>query len=325
MVEMLWVIAPLFVLILVGFAAGFAPRFRQGTPYLNAFVFYFALPCFIYTSIVSAPQVGSFPLAVPLIVLTVTPLVAVGLYYLCRGLGGLSRDLAAPVSLAGSFGNVGYFGIPISVGILGPEAGLTAGIVHMVHNIFFLNGYPLVRTAVLTRQREGAAGSFGELWRLQLWPILRRGLLLNPVFWFMGLSLLVVLTPFDMPALFDEPVAMLGATAVPLALFCVGLALHPALQGVRSGAVPLLPVGIGTVAKLLLLPALTWLAVLPFYDSLGPVWAGTLIILAATPSSTTAFIFSEQYDRDGRMAAAVLVGTTGVSLLTLPLIAAALL
>lgn len=141
----------------------------------------------------------------------------------------------------------------------------------------------------------------------------------------MVLSLIVVLTPFDMPELFNEPVAMLGSTAVPVALFCVGLALHPALQGVRSGAVPLLPVGIGTSVKLLVLPALTWLAVLPFYDSLGPVWAGTLIILAATPSSTTAFLFSEQYDRDGRMAAAVLVGTTGVSLLTLPLVAVLLL
>ncbi|WP_243730504.1 AEC family transporter [Nesterenkonia salmonea] len=322
---MLGVIAPLFVLILLGFAAGFATRFREAIPYLNAFVFYFALPCFIYTSITAAPSVGSFPLAVPLIVLTVTPALAVGLYYLCRGLGGLSKDLAAPVSLAGSFGNVGYFGIPISIGLLGPEAGLTAGIVHMVHNIFFMNGYPLVRTAVLTRAREGSAGSFGELWRGQLWPILRRGLLLNPVFWFMVLSLVVVLTPFGMPDLFNEPVAMLGNTAVPLALFCVGLALHPALQGVRSGAVPLLAVGIGTGVKLLLLPAVTWLAVLPFYDALGPVWAGTLIILAATPSSTTAFIFSEQYDGDGRMAAAVLVGTTGVSLMTLPLVAALLL
>ncbi|WP_150462372.1 AEC family transporter [Nesterenkonia ebinurensis] len=325
MVEMLTVIAPLFAIILLGFGAGFAPRILAASGHLNAFVFYFALPCFIYTAIISAPPVGHFPWVMPLIVLVVTPALAIGLYCLCRALGGLSRDLAAPVSLAGSFGNVGYFGIPISIGVLGPEAGLTAGVVHMVHNIFFMNGYPLVRTAVRTRELEGAAASFGELWRRQLWPILRRGLVLNPVFWFMGLSLLVVLTPLSMPQLFDEPVAMLGTTAVPLALFCVGLALHPALQGVRSGAVPVLPIGFGTAAKLLILPAATWLAVLPFSDQLGPVWAGTLIILAATPSSTTAFIFSETYDGDGRMAAAVLVATTAVSLLTLPLVAAVLL
>lgn len=304
--EMLLVIAPLFVLILLGFSAGLDRRFREATPHLNAFVFYFALPCFIYTSVISAPEVGGFPWAMPLIVLTITPAMAIGLYYLSRGMDGLARQWAAPVSLAGSFGNVGYFGIPISIGILGPEAGLTAGVVHMVHNLFFMNGYPLVRTAADTRR---------------VWPILRRGLLLNPVFWFMGLSLAVVLTPLQMPDLFDAPVSMLGQTAVPLALFCVGLALHPALQGMRSGDVPLLPVGIATAVKLLVLPVLTWLAILPFYDSLGPVWAGTLIILAATPSSTSAFIFSERFDGDARMAAAVLVVTTGVSLLTLPLVA----
>lgn len=246
MIEMLGVIAPLFVLILLGFAAGFATRFREAIPYLNAFVFYFALPCFIYTSITAAPSVGSFPLAVPLIVLTVTPALAVGLYYLCRGLGGLSKDLAAPVSLAGSFGNVGYFGIPISIGLLGPEAGLTAGIVHMVHNIFFMNGYPLVRTAVLTRAREGSAGSFGELWRGQLWPILRRGLLLNPVFWFMVLSLVVVLTPFGMPDLFNEPVAMLREHSGSAGPVLCGAGPSSSFAGVRSGAVPLLAVGIGT-------------------------------------------------------------------------------
>lgn len=310
MLEMLLVVAPLFVLILLGFAAGIDRRFRAATPHLNAFVFYFALPCFLYTSVISAPPAGGFPWAAPVIVLAVTPALAVGLYYLCRAMGGLTRELAAPVSLAGSFGNVGYFGIPISIDLLGPEAGLTAGVVHMVHNIFFMNGYPLVRTAAGTRK---------------VWPILRQGLLLNPVFWFMGLSLVVVLTPLQMPELFDAPVAMLGQTAVPLALFCVGLALHPALQGVRSGAVPLLPVGIATAVKLLVLPLLTWLAVLPFYDALGPIWAGTLIILAATPSSTTAFIFSERYDGDARMAAAVLVGTTAVSLLSLPLVAGLLL
>lgn len=326
MLEMLEVIAPLFLVILVGFAAGFVPRFLQITPHLNTFVFYFALPTFIYTAVISAPEVGSVPLTVPLIVLIVTPAISVGIYYLCRALGGLSRQLAAPASLAGSFGNVGYFGIPISIGLLGPEAGLTAGIVHMLHNIFYINGYPLVRTSMQTRaEAEGAPGGEGQLWRTRVWPILQRGLLKNPVFWFMGLSLLVVFTPLQMPALFDEPVAMVGQTAVPLALFCVGLALHPAIQGVRSGAVPVLPIGVGTVAKLLVLPMLTWLAVLPFYDSLGPVWAGTLIILAATPSSTTAFPFSQEYDGDGRLAAAILVLTTALSLVTLPLVAGFLL
>ncbi|WP_245554935.1 AEC family transporter [Nesterenkonia alba] len=318
---MLTVIAPMFLLIVVGFGAGFVGRFRQAAGHLNAFVFYFALPSFIYTTMVSAPPLGSFPAVGLLIPLTLTPLLAVGLYLLCRAVGRW-RDHAGPASLAGTFGNVGYFGIPISVGVLGPEAGLVAGLVHTAHNVFFMNAYPMVRTAVhASRASSGRPQNLRQLWRERLWPILRRAVLLNPVLGFILLALLTVFTPVQMPALFNEPVEMIGQTAVPLALFCVGLALHPALAGVRSGGAPAAPVIFGATAKLLILPVITWAAVLPFYDQLGPVWAGVLIIMAATPSSTTVFLFAEEYDGDGRLAAAILVLSTALSLVTLPVVA----
>lgn len=322
MVTMLSTIAPMFVVILIGFAAGFITRFRAATSHLNGFLFYFGLPAFIYTAMVTAPPLENFPLAALLIPVIVTPLLSVGLYHLCRVLGPQARAGAAPASLAGTFGNVGYFGIPISIGVIGPEAGLAAGVVHMIHNAFYMNGYPLVRTAANTRAEAGdRPRTLRTFWHLQLWPVLRRAILLNPVFAAMLLALILVLTERRMPELFDEPAAMLGQTAVPLALFCVGLALHPAVEGIRSGGVPKAPIAVGSAVKLLLLPLLTWAAVLPFYDHLGPVWAGTLIILAATPSSTTVFLFSEEYDGDGRLAAAILVTSTGLSLITLPLIA----
>ena len=325
MVEMLSVVAPLFLIILLGFAAGFAQRFREASPYLNGFVFYFALPTFLFTAMTQAPAVGSVPWAMPLIVLVVTPALSIGLYYLCRGFGGATRAGAAPTSLAGTFGNVGYFGIPVSIGVLSPEAGLAAGLVHVVHNVFYMNGYPLVRTVVTTGEAGGRAESFGQLWRTRIWPVLRRGVLLNPMFSAIALALIVAFGDVGVPALIEEPVSLLGATAVPLALFCIGLALHPALEGVRSGGVPLLPIALGTLTKLLVLPVLTWAAVLLFYDQLGPLWAGTLVIMAATPSSTTAFLFSSEYDGDGRLAAAILVASTGLSLITLPLVAELLL
>lgn len=322
MVTMLSTIAPMFVVILVGFAAGFISRFRQATSHLNVFLFYFALPAFIYTAMVTAPPLEGFPLAALIIPLVVTPVLSVGLYYLCRILGEQSRQGAAPASLAGTFGNVGYFGIPISISVIGPEAGLAAGVIHMIHNAFYMNGYPLVRTAVNTRaQSAGQPRGFRSFVRRQLWPVLRRAILFNPVFSAMLLALILVLTERRMPELFDEPAAMLGETAVPLALFCVGLALHPAIDGIRSGGVPISPIAVGTAVKLLILPLLTWAAVLPFYDQLGPVWAGTLIILAATPSSTTVFLFASEYEGDGRLAASILVVSTAFSLLTMPLVA----
>lgn len=325
MLEMLTVVAPLFVIVVLGFAAGFADRFRMATSHLNGFVFYFALPAFLFSAMTSAPPVQSLPWSMPVIVIVVTLGLAVALYYVCRMLGGGVREGAAPTSLAGTFGNVGYFGIPISIGVIGPEAGLAAGLVHMLHNIVFMNGYPLVRTIAQIRSAGDQAEGSDRLWGQQIWPVLRRGVLMNPMFSAIAAALAVVIWEIPLPEVVVEPISLIGATAVPLALFCVGLALHPALEGVRSGGVRITPIVLGTVTKLLLLPVLTWAAVLPFYDQLGPVWAGTLIILAATPSSTTVFLFSSEYDGDGRLAAAILVASTAVSLLTLPLVAEFLL
>lgn len=325
MLEMLVAVAPLMVLILVGFAAGFAARFRSAAVALNGFVFYFALPTFIFTTMVSSPPQSNYPWAMPVIVLTVTPLASIALYVLCRVVPGRSREVAAPTSLAGTFGNVGYFGIPLSVAVLGPEAGLAAGLIHMLHNIVYMNGYPLVRTVVNTAGARDDEGGLKNLMRHQVWPVVRRGVLLNPMFTSIVLALCVVIWEWEVPELITEPVSMLGATAVPVALFCVGLALHPALEGIRSGGVATTPILAGTVSKLVVLPVLTWLAVLPFADQLGSVWSGALIILAATPSSTTVFLFSEEYDGDGRLAAAILVSSTALSLITLPLVAGFLL
>jgi len=336
MLDMLGVIGPMFLVIAVGFAAGFIPRFLAGQDHLNGFLFYFALPTFIYTAMVTAPDTAGFPLLSVAIVAVVTPAVSIALYYGSFLFGRRAREGAAATSLAGSFGNVGYFGIPVAISVLGPEAGLAAAIIHMMHNIIYLNGYPLVRSIV--HSRAGSAGNgtsaessrgtnrgFGHLLRTQVAPILKRALLLNPVFIATALALLVVFSPLELPAAINESVELLGGTAVPLALFCVGLALHPAIQGIRSGGVPKRSILLGTLGKVLLLPVLTWLAVLPFYDQLGPIWAGTLIIIAAMPSSTTVYVFTKEYEGDGRLAASILITSTLACLLTLPLLAELLL
>jgi len=327
MLDMLGVIGPMFLVIAVGFAAGFIPRFLAGQDHLNGFLFYFALPTFIYTAMVTAPNTAGFPLLSVAIVAVVTPLVSVALYYGSFLFGSRAREGAAATSLAGSFGNVGYFGIPVSISVLGPEAGLAAAIIHMMHNIIYLNGYPLVRSIVHSRREHSRThpGGFGNLLRTQVAPILKRALLLNPVFIATGLALIVVFSPLELPTALNESVQLLGGTAVPLALFCVGLALHPAIQGVRSGGVPKRSIALGTLGKLIVLPVLTWLAVLPFYDQLGPIWAGTLVLIAAMPSSTTVYVFTKEYEGDGRLAASILIISTLACLLTLPLLAELLL
>lgn len=331
MLEMLTTIAPMFLILVVGFLAGFSSRFRAAQSGLNAFVFYFGLPAFIYSAVSSAPAMPGIPFGALLLAVGVTTGLSVVVYLCAQLMGSQAKRGAAPTSLAGTFGNVGYFGIPISISTVGPEAALAAGLLHLVHNIIYMTGYPLVRTAVRVRsaaaepEGSGRSTDFGIVWRRRLWPIVRRAVLFNPVALAMLLAFLSATTGFEAPQVADEAVHMLGGTAVPVALFAVGLAMHPALEGIRSGGVPKRAIALGTAAKIIILPLLTWAAVLPLYDHLGPVWAAVLVIMAAMPSSTTVFLFSEEYDGDGRLAAAILVFGTLLSLLTIPLVAEFLL
>ncbi|WP_258933007.1 AEC family transporter [Nesterenkonia pannonica] len=175
MLEMLTVIGPMFLVIVAYFGSGFIRRFRQAGPHLNAFVFFFALPTFVYTAMVTAPPVDEYPVMAMVIPLVVTPVLSVLVYVLARWMtrsrvpaGAAPDAMAAPTSLSATFGNVGYFGIPISIGVLGPEAGLVAGIVHTLHNILYMNGYPLVRTTANTLRASGeswaASASCGPKW-----------------------------------------------------------------------------------------------------------------------------------------------------------------
>src|SRR5699024_5720345 len=43
-----------------------------------------------------------------------------------------------------SYGNVGYFGIPMTIALLGTQAAVPAAIIHLLHNLVFLVGYPVL-------------------------------------------------------------------------------------------------------------------------------------------------------------------------------------
>lgn len=325
MQSMFIIMAPMFLLLALGYVAGFFRVYQDFQGGLNAFVFYFSLPAFVYASIIDAPVPEDVPLAVFIIAAGLTTLVSVIIYYLVRLLGGSRDESAAPTSLASTFGNVGYFGIPITIAVLGTDASLPAAAVHLIHNVMFLVGYPLVRA--LTNEVDSSDNpptTAGSLLK-RLWPIFRKAALLNPVALAMTLALLLVHFDVQLPDSVDSSINMLGSTAIPLALFTIGLAMHHAFNGIRQGGVPLRFMSLGTVMKLIGLPAVTGLFVMLFSEALGPIWGGTLILMAAMPSSTTVFILSAQYDKNGSLAAAITALSTILSIGSVPVIAEFLL
>lgn len=321
MLHVLSIIAPMFILLGVGMAAGFSRRFRDAQAGINSFVFYFSLPAFLFVAVANAPISDGVPIAFIVISLGVTMLIFAIMYVAAVVLARVRPRRAAvspgPFAVASTYGNVGYLGVPIVLSILGPEAALGAALGQLLHNVLFMVGYPLMK--VLGRERGGDGGVARLIWR-----VAKRSILLNPVVISVGAGVIVGLCRIPIPAVINDSIEMLGQAAIPAAMFAVGLTIKPAFEGMRSKTVPVAAVSAATIAKLVALPLATLAAVLLVGDNLSPEWGAAAVIMAAMPVSSTANIVVFEYDGDSRLVGATTLVTSIIAVATIPLVIALL-
>ncbi|MGO2140158.1 MAG: AEC family transporter [Leucobacter sp.] len=320
MLSVLSTIAPMFVILGAGMVAGFAPRFRSAQAGLNAFVFTFALPAFLFVAVTSAPIRDGVPLAFVGISLGVTALVYALVHFgamFVRGHSGTRRANVdpGPLAVAATYGNVGYLGVPIVLSVAGPGAALGAALGQLLHNMLFMVGYPLLKSI-----RGGSSpGGGGGIWAL-LWRLAKGALLFNPVVLAVVAGMAVGLLDLTVPAVLSASLEMLGGAAVPAAMFAVGLTIKPALEGMRSGSVSVAGVAVASAVKLVALPLLTFTAVAVFGQGLASQWALSAVIMAAMPVSSTASVIVFEYDGDVRLVGATTLVTSVVALVSIPII-----
>ncbi len=323
MFDVLEIIAPLFVLLGVGIVAGFSERFRSAQAGLNAFVFYFSLPAFIFVAVANAPMSDGVPLAFVWLSLGATAAVFAVVYLgviLQRKFSRRSVHsiVAGPLAIAATYGNVGYLGVPIVMSVYGPNAALAAALGQLLHNILFMVGYPLLKS--VGRRRTGSSDGWLKALGGMLWRVSKRSILLNPIVLSVVAGVLVSLLDLRVPAVVMVSVEMFGNAAVPVAMFAVGLSVKYAFKGMHSGGVSVPAVLFASAVKLLALPLATLGLGLLIADELAPLWMAAAVVMAAMPVSSTASIVVFEYDGDTRVVAAVTLVTSVVAMLTIPLI-----
>ena len=318
MLEVLPIIAPLFVLLGVGLFAGFSRKFQQAQPGINAFVFYFALPAYLFMAIAEAPMADGVPLEFVLITLGVTTAIAFASGLIARLLRRRSSSHIelGPFGLASTYGNVGYLGVPLTISVLGPDAALAAALGQMLHNILFMAGYPLLKSLSGIDRGSLSVHTLGSL----MWSVLKRSLLLNPVVLSAVLGAIAANLPISIPDTIASSSTVLGQAAVPAAMFSVGLAMKPAFDGMRAGSVSIPAVLVASAIKLIALPLATLLAFQLLAPNLAPLWVACAVIMAGMPVSSTANILSFEHDGEVELVGAVTLLTSLTSVLTLPLI-----
>lgn len=305
-------IGPLFSVLAIGGLASFLPKMRTVHSALTTFVFYLALPAFLFDAVVSAPVNEGVPWAFILTACGVTSSVAVLSWIVGMLTGATGRKIAAPLALAASYGNVGYLGVPIALSTLGPEAGLAAAIGQLLHNLLFMLGYPTVRAFSSRLSKDSGAGT-------KVWIAVKKALLTSPISLSVALGITIALIEVPLPTLVSDTLGLFSQTAVPLAMFAVGLTLPTAVKDLMKGTIPGIPLLAGTAMKMFVLPVCTAVAVAQFAPSLEPAWSGTLILMAAMPTSTTAFILSQQEDPDPTITASMIAVTSTLGIVSIPL------
>ncbi len=292
---------PFFALIFCGYGAG---RFRllseASIAGVNAFVFYFALPAFIFnllatsplTEVVNGPFVAAY-LGTGLVVFAAAALLG-------RLLFEVHRSEAALQGSAAVLGNTGYMGIPLVAAAFGDRAAIP-----LVLGLTLEATVLIPLTIILVEAQKGRGGGYSKLLGSVAGAMVR-----NPIIIAIFAGVLVSATGLGLPTPIENFTDLLGRAAGPCALFALGATLtsFPISTGIGE-------VSYMTFFKLLIHPAAIWFATTRLFD-IDPLWASVAILGAALPVAANVFIVAKQYDTYVERVSSAILVSTAISVVT---------
>ena len=293
---------PFFALVALGWGAtrrGWLPL--AGIPALNVFVLYFGLPALLFRLGASGalwqPGLGGLALVYGVVGLTIT---AGAMAWAWRG--GLSRLDGGLAALATTFPNTGFLGLPLLTGLLGPQAAGPVAVTIVVDVLLF-------SSLCLAWAGVGAG------------PL--RSAARNPLLWSMAAGLVCWALGCSWPSPVDQTLGLLAQSATPTSLFTLGAILARAQMNAASApeaASGRAPLWVPTLLKLLLHPALVWLAgqgALALGVPVTPEGLVALTLAAALPAASNVSMLAERLGGGSAVVARIIWWTTVLALPTL--------
>lgn len=300
---------PFFALIFCGYGAGrFELLSRASVTGVNAFVFYFALPTFLFNlmstspvaEVLNASYVAAY-LGTGLVVFAVAAVLG-------RMFFRVRPAEAAVQGAAAVLGNTGYMGLPLVVAAFGDRAAIPLAIGLTLEATVLI---PL--TIILIEAQKGLGGGLPHLLASVAGAMAR-----NPLIIAILVGALFSATGFGLPTPLGNFTELLGGAAGPCALFALGATL--AGQRISSG---LSEVSYMTTFKLFIHPAAMWFATTRIFD-VDPLWATVAILGSSLPIAANVFIVARQYDTYVERTSSAILLSTLVSVVTVSALLAVL-
>ena len=300
---------PFFALIFCGYGAGRLRLLSEASVAgVNAFVFYFALPAFIFNllassplaAVVNVPFVAAY-LGTGLVVFAVAAVLG-------RLLFEVRRSEAALQGAAAVLGNTGYMGIPLVAAAFGDRAAIP-----LVLGLTLEATVLIPLTIILVEAQKGLDSGWS-----QLLTSITTAMVRNPIIVAIFAGVLLSASGLGLPTPIENFADLLGSSAGPCALFALGATLtgFPISTGIGE-------VSYMTFFKLLIHPAAIWFATTRIFD-VDPLWATVAVLGAALPVAANVFIVAKQYSTYVERVSSAILISTAISVVTVSALLTAL-
>ncbi len=278
------IVTPVFLLGAIGFAwvkSGFEYRVE----FVTRLAMTLSVPCLIFTSLMQTEIDPAALATLSLAALAAYGAVTLASYLLIQFTGLGHRTYLAPVI----FGNTGNLGLPLALFAFG-QTGL---------------GYAVVVFAIMAI----LSFTFG------VWLVSGGGsplkALKEPIVAATLLGALFMWQGWETPKPITNTLELIGQMAIPIMLITLGVAVARLKPGRMGRAVWL------SLAKVVICIGAAW--IVGRWMALPPVAFAVLVMQVSTPVAVTSYMLAEKYGADSDAVAGLVVVSTVLSVVTIPL------
>ncbi|MFV0368610.1 MAG: AEC family transporter [Hyphomicrobiaceae bacterium] len=306
MSSVLFIVAPVFGLIAIGYFAGRWHLISEAAGKgVSDFAFTLAIPALLCRTVANAELGGLAPMGI------------LGSFYGAGFLTWAAATLITPlilkrpaadapaIGMTSVFGNSLMLGLPLAIGVYGDQAAAVVALILAVHApTWWITG---MLHASATDDYRGQS-------RLSIVKSTVRDLVHNPIMLGIAAGLLWRMTGMPIPATIDRLLELMAQASVPTALVALGLSLvNFEIRGQGPTLTGML------LLKLAFMPALAWV-IATYVFELDAITRGIIVLVAAMPTGANAFLFAARLDRainstSGAIALGTLLAVISVSLL----------
>ncbi|MDA4844368.1 AEC family transporter [Hoeflea poritis] len=298
-IQVVTILLPIFAIMGLGYISGRLGILGDNSaPVLNRFVTHFSLPLLLFGALASSPLDKTFNLA--FVVSLATAAVVCFVLPILLSRQNLNFQQRTMHGLGASFSNASFVGIPLLTPIVGTLALPAVG----VANIILLT--ILAITVLVLELARSGNGHLLAAFQTALVHTFK-----NPIIFAMICGVAYSLSGLPLPGWLHRTTHIVGVATPAVALFAMGEAL------VKSRLAGLGKVGFLALIKLVAMPLIT-MGILLLFPDVEPEWAVSAVLTAALSTAILDYIVATEYRENAREASDLVLLTTLLSAVTLP-------